>query len=451
VAVGKFGVRPVPADALGDILTTLSRIDAAAHEEVPKDVLLQRASFLGALFVKAEISKDEMRVLVHVAADWPAADNSDPGRVRAVGGATCSAAQVLAYVTKGGVKRKDSDVIELSNFAFALLSDDALTREQARELGGLLYSPANNSLTAVQVKALISHVMRVRHESEDELIGLAMAAAASVNPAFKSATAMAGDVDFLTAHLAEPFDGTSTWDLLTPLIARHLKVRYDICAVLATGASSGPKYGPNLLDVARELGVPIAKSGEELAACIGECEFGVAVDQMYCSHGLDAWVSIRRAIIKRPALATTEKYVDVTPGGRATIFVSSAFHGNYIEKMALVAEALEYPGYIIVSKGVEGSIGLGVGSKRRAMLLVGARDAATGAYARKEIDAPSAEGDAESDAPIKGSASASRTAELSRTWIRNDESSGDLRFDARVKATLNAFDAAMEFLLPRII
>lgn len=39
-------------------------------------------------------------------------------------------------------------------------------------------------------------------------------------------------------------------------------------------------------------------------------EFGWYVDQREVSMELDAWVDLRRNIIKRPFLATSEKFVD---------------------------------------------------------------------------------------------------------------------------------------------
>jgi hypothetical protein len=172
-------------------------------------------------------------------------------------------------------------------------------------------------------------------------------------------------------------------------------------------------------------------------------EFGVAVDQEDSSPALHAWVPLRRAILKRPALATVEKFIDVVPG-LASIFISSAFHPAYVDKMIGMAEARGYEGYIIVSKGVEGSIGLGLG---RGTLHVGARNS-TGLYTRSTVTAPPVAVDEEADveAPEKGFANCGRSVRRIRMWI-DSGSSGDKCFDMRVKATIEAFDGAMTFLL----
>lgn len=485
VAVGKFGVRPIPEEALPAIVDALAALEAweaaaegaldapfeeeaaggagDAAENARMELRLQRASLLGALFVKAEISPAEMRILQICLGGVGVAK----GLVREVDGRRISAGDVLAYVSapmprrvvvdgQGSFDAVDANLHEgglvlLYELALALLSGESLSRERAEYLGRLLYDHRNNTCRAVQVKALIAHVMRIRHESADELIGLAFAASASASverpKGFVSKQPLLRP---LFAHLAEPFDGSFTWDLLTPLIARYLRERHGFNVVLATGVSSGPKFGPNLRDVALELGIPFAKDAAEVTSLASTAEFGVAVDQADISPGLAAWVRIRRAIVKRPALATVEKYVDVVPG-QASLFIGSAFHTSYVDKMASTAEALGYASYIIVSKGVEGSIGVGGDGRRSASFLVGVRSV-EGAYVRTELDAPRVnvrnqdDNDPEATGiPEKGSATARRASTLTQAFVR-DGTSGNACFDARVAATFEALDSAMEII-----
>jgi hypothetical protein len=185
------------------------------------------------------------------------------GRVRRLGHDACSAGEVLAYITMHK-QRGERSIAPLTLHAVHLLGNEPLSVERAQELGALLYSAENNnSITVMQLKALVAHVMRIRHESEDELIGLARAAASTLHPAFHTRASGGPTTTFPpTALMAEPFDGVVTWDLLTPLLARHLATRYGLGVILSTGASSGPKYGPNLRDLARELKIPC------LAPCV---------------------------------------------------------------------------------------------------------------------------------------------------------------------------------------
>eukprot|EP00959_Pyramimonas_sp_CCMP1952_P048244 1006851-Pyramimonas_sp.AAC.1 len=84
------------------------------------------------------------------------------------------------------------------------------------------------------------------------------------------------------------------------------------------------------------------------------------------SAPLSDWQALRKVIMKRPGLATSEKFVD-TAG--CAFLVSSAFHPPYTEKMADIAEGLGIPAAIIVRKGLEGSLAFPVSGKKTAEVL----------------------------------------------------------------------------------
>lgn len=480
VAVGKNGVRPVPENAINSIMEALFCMDiwnrdvdhdlarisdpnssVASNDGkfvTPMALCMQRASLLGSLFVKAEISPSEMQVLQFVV---DRTSDSTVGRVRNLGSLQCSAGDILEYVLPGVVVKLrqhshvHSSCESIANYALRLLNNEYLDRDDAYKLGRLLFSADNNDRASLPLKALIAHVMRIRHESSDEIAGLAAAAASSLNDNFLLPSGLAEFKKRPVAHLAEPFDGTVTWDLITPVLGQHLITKHGFSVVFAAGISSGPKYGPNLRDVAIAMDLPFAHSARELMSLLTSTQGGVVVDQVDCSNGLAAWVDIRRAIVKRPALATVEKFVDAVPGG-SSLFISSAFHESYIEKMIAAAESMRYPCYIIVAKGVEGTLGLGVGSRSKASLHVGVRDS-MGSYVRTEIVVDTAlagESMLPDDLhnyhlPEKGSATASRTADLTRRW-QDCGKSGDRCFDARVNSTLRAFDKAMAFISSKV-
>lgn len=103
-------------------------------------------------------------------------------------------------------------------------------------------------------KALIAHVMRVWHETAEELGRL-------VPATHRVARARAGGSDnarkpgVARMFLPEPFDGTVRWDLLTPLPARHEQEKHARGCPLAVGENARPKPAPNLLRVTRVLGL----------------------------------------------------------------------------------------------------------------------------------------------------------------------------------------------------
>ncbi len=480
IAVGKDGVKPIPPDIVDSItaeLELIAEMDASSigEDDLRLDLFILRASFMGALFVKESLNEAEMRILCLASNDEFA-----EGRVRSAHGMECSSGEVLAYVT-AGINPFEPQSTILRTYAYMLLNGEPLSQDEAEELGKILYLPdglkqrtvedrfawtrqnRKSSLTLEEIeeqvnrlypflgkdisakaeKALIAHVMRIRHETAEEIAGLALAAQSTLSPAFKTAIPVDEGSNGISlapfVHIAEPFDGTVTWDVLTPLITRHLRETFGFNTVMSTGYSAGPKYGPNLLSVAQALGIPFSRNAAELRENCNN-EYGAVVQQSDVSPGLAEWTHPRRVILKRPSIATVEKYVDAVPGG-AAVFVGSAFHGNYIEKMAAAAEALAYPAYVIIGKGMEGTTGLGVGPRRVGLFLLGLRNADR-TYMKEEIRFGPRDAGVEpsSEEPAKGSASASETAVKIQRFVESGGRSGDPVFDARVATTLAGFD-----------
>src|SRR3989338_6896958 len=71
------------------------------------------------------------------------------------------------------------------------------------------------------------------------------------------------------------------------------------------------------------------------------------------SKRMDRWVELRRQIIKRPFLATLERFVNPVS---AQSIIASAFHPPYSEKMAFACEDAGFPGIIIIRNGMEGTL-----------------------------------------------------------------------------------------------
>lgn len=347
--------------------------------------------------------------------------------------------QILAVVD---TELRTSKHSALLSYALRLLKGERLTREEATELGGLLYGVEAEIVGTWPVRVLIAHIMRVRHENAAELSGLAIAASRTLRADWRGEPS--SGIKF--AHVAEPFDGVATADLLTPLVCKRLQEVYGMRAVMAVGKSSGPKYGPNLLQLVRGLGIPLCRDGDEVGGFVGE--FGVAVDQKDCSEGLNGWVEVRRVIVKRPGVATAEKYVDCAPGG-SRLFLGSAFHGGYVELMAEAAEGVGFDGYVIIGKGLEGTIGVGVGEMGRAALLTGWKKR-SGGYGRELVEySIRKDGGGEvlgaEFRPRKGEARVEKMVERIRKFAK-EGNSGDRMFDARVGATMRALDKALAVL-----
>lgn len=374
VAVGKYGTRPLPEELVPTLLTALKTVPDGADAAEPHPDYLRRAAFLGALFVKASVLPHEAPLLAACAAPaWVAGPDRGPG--------TCTAGEVLAFACLGATALPSDEAAALRGsplwaFALALLAGEPLDASAAERLGGFLYSSPSPAVQpyALPLKCLIAHVMRIRHETSAELIGLSRAIAArTVAPVLSGASAATRRV----IQLAEPFDGVRACgsELLTPLLADRLAARHDAAVVLGVGASGGPKYGPNLEAVSAALGVPAVTDSGLLPGTVS------SLSQRDAAPDVAAWTSMRRAILKRPALATLEKFVGVAPQpasdapapGAGVLFVGSAFHQSYVSKMQDVAEAAGYVGYVVIQRGAEGSVGAAISARAPAQVLVGRR------------------------------------------------------------------------------
>lgn len=472
VAVGKYGTRPLPEELVPSLLTALKSVPCSPDAVEPHPDYLRRAAFLGALFVKASVLSHESPLLAACASPaWVAGPDRGPG--------TCTAGELLAFACVGEAALSSDEAAALRasplwSFAVSLLAGEPLDAPSAERLGGLLYSSLSPAVQpyALPLKCLIAHVMRIRHETSAELVGLSRAIAArTVAPVLSGPSAATRRV----IQLAEPFDGVRACgsELLTPLLADRLADRHDAAVVLSVGASGGPKYGPNLEAVSAALGVPAVSDAGLLPGTVS------SLSQRDAVPDVAAWTPLRRAILKRPALATLEKFVGVAPqpvsdapaAGAGVLFVGSAFHQSYVSKMQDVAEAAGYVGYVIVQRGAEGSVGAAISARAPAQVVVGRRckslSPSDGSYSlgatyehRSFTVGLSAAGfddfdiaalSATRDRLAKTATSVDRNANLLRDWEPSlhrraaDVSDEQAVFNARVRTTFVYLDAAVSW------
>ncbi|CAN0127872.1 unnamed protein product [Ascophyllum nodosum] len=444
VAVGVSGSKPIPEDLVDPLIQAIGQLDKASADI---EALERLAAFLGTLFVKHEIMATDERVLRAAAARRPKL--KDVGAVRA----GCSAGQVLALA--GG----DKTSADTQNLAMKLLAKDTLDEEEAYRLGKAMFDVQQPST----VLSLCAQILRVRYETLPEWRGLIKAQQETVRvenydpqviaTAFERGQ-KAGNRARRVVQLAEPFDGMNRGELLTPLLAQHLQSKFNVVAVSQCGRSSGPKYGQNLLEIATSmnaLSTPFVHSNTDMAedvevgaVGIDPPEFGWYVDQAEASLELDAWVDLRRNIIKRPFLATSEKLIN-TCG--ASILIASAFHPSYGEKMMACAEtATDFKGCIIVRKGLEGSLGFGLA--RQTEVLCGVRKA-DGTYEKITYTFGAKDIGWEREGDSIGAKDAKETAGNIKSYSL-EGSSGDPYFDKRVKLTCAGLEVGMEWVMSRL-
>ncbi|KAG5177793.1 hypothetical protein JKP88DRAFT_331208 [Tribonema minus] len=446
VAVGVKGSKPIPDELVPQILAALETLDGASGAEL-EPARQRLASFLGTLFVKHNIAESDAFVLTAVAKRR--LQLAGEGRSR--GG--CSSAQLLSVACGDGAASA-----ELLRLCRALLDGEVLSAGEAEALGRRLY----DSNEPAAARTLAAHVLRVRYETREEFAGLLRAQAATVDregeraqthscPPFPAPPPLRTH-ERRIVQLAEPFDGIDRSPLLTPLIARHLQRRWRALAVTQVGPTSGPKYGPNARDLALALGAdeaPFMRSNAEVAWRVARSgylpEYGMYIDQEAVSPALAEWVTLRRNIIKRPFLATSEKLVDSCG---ASVLIASAFHPSFTDKMFNMAEdATAFPACIIVRRGLEGTLGFGLGKPAEVTCGVRGSDGRFErmdfAFGPKDIGLAT-----EMDKPLSDISSEDFAAKCER-WAASG-SSGDTRFDNHVAVTLAGIDKAMEWVLPKL-
>eukprot|EP00611_Tribonema_gayanum_P022547 TRINITY_DN4542_c0_g1_i3.p1 TRINITY_DN4542_c0_g1~~TRINITY_DN4542_c0_g1_i3.p1 ORF type:complete len:527 (+),score=178.71 TRINITY_DN4542_c0_g1_i3:99-1679(+) len=437
VAVGVKGSKPIPDELVPQILAALETLDGASGAEL-EPARQRLASFLGTLFVKHDIAESDAVVLTAVAQRRPQL----AGEGRSRGG--CSSAQLLSVACGDGAASA-----ELLRLCRALLDGEVLSAGEAEALGRRLY----DSNEPAAARTLAAHVLRVRYETREEFAGLLRAQASTVDrQAFDLANLALVYAQRRIVQLAEPFDGVDRSPLLTPLIARHLQRRWRALAVTQVGPTSGPKYGPNARDLALALGAdeaPFMRSNAEVAWRVARSgdlpEYGMYIDQEAVSPALAEWVTLRRNIIKRPFLATSEKLVDSCG---ASVLIASAFHPSFTDKMFNMAEdATAFPACIIVRRGLEGTLGFGLGKPAEVTCGVRGSDGRFErmdfAFGPKDIGLAT-----EMDKPLSDISAEDFAAKCER-WAASGSSS-DTRFDNHVAVTLAGIDKAMEWVLPTL-
>jgi len=224
------------------------------------------------------------------------------------------------------------------------------------------------------------------------------------------------------------------------LVGRSLQAQgYRV--VHQVGRNSGPKSEMNLWDIVQALGLKAALSNSDVG--LDKPAFGWFFHQSMMSRALDRWVDLRHQIIKRPFLATLERFINPL---KADILVASAFHPPYGEKMMTVAERAGFKGIIIVRNGIEGTIAFPL--LRGVKILMSAKQQ-DGSFRRHELiieNAPVVDTEEMIEKP-----KAIDNARLIENFVKEGASAGQgtgniKHFDLRVKMTCEGLNQALAWL-----
>jgi anthranilate phosphoribosyltransferase len=477
VAIGKHGVKPVPMSIYEGLKQELETVErqlqtfrsqrTASPSIVPVqmpdiELVAQRASFLASLFLKHELLPAEGSLLV----DHVIYKNASMqlGRER-VG---CYASDILQTLCPNLLPESRA-----FSLAMRLLSAENLTAEEAEELAKIvlccnpetLDSPRSDFADVVSFRALTMHAMRVRHETSDELLGMARAANQLTSPAFQTGyRTPTTNPRARYVQLAEPFDGFERPGcfLMTPIIAWHLQQRWGMAHVVgAVSDSPGPKFGPNLKTVAEQLyecsgpGQHALRFAQNLGEIFSpkplDARLFVLVDQARICPPLHDLASLRRSIVKRPGWSTVEKFVGCIPE-QCSLLIASAFHPPYTQRMIEVTMGLKLPGAMIIRKGIEGTLSIPPDSTGAEIACCARR--ADGTYELIEMKVKprlsSDEMRRTSSAQIVKPLTALENARLLANYYQSQSSCGHPFFDAIIHATLECIDHGMSWLMDRV-
>lgn len=320
--------------------------------------------------------------------------------------------------------------IDIKQLCVLLIEKKELSLDQAHLLGKFLLSKAPGD----GLRGLAASILRVRYETADEYAGLLQSIEETIMPNFRQSAQPGNKI----IQIAEPFDGVDQSNMITPLIAHYLQsLNYRIVSLV--GRNSGPKFGNNLLSIAEHLNASFLKSNSNLTA--QNPDFGWYIHQKDLSPALDQWVDIRHQIIKRPFLATLERFVNPLS---ADILIASAFHPPYGEKMLTICERANFPAAIIIRNGIEGTIGFAL--KRPTKILCTKRQS-NGEYQRFEFEF---EAEKFLNRPVVieeklDYPSLEENVRLIREYL-NEGQTHNMHFNLRVKATCEGLKQAIQWI-----
>ena len=189
--------------------------------------------------------------------------------------------------------------------------------------------------------------LRMKRETDDETRGIL--------EAIRQATIrVEADVDHVV-DMADPYDGFNRTLPVSPFLPAVLAA----CGVAAFShgvRSVGPKFGATHSQVLEVAGVEIDGTPEQIAARLADPAVGWGyLDQSRFCPQLHALIELRRLIVKRPAVTTTEVLAGPITGRAATHLVTGFVHKPYPRIYALLARHAGYESAMLV-RGTEGGV-----------------------------------------------------------------------------------------------
>lgn len=310
----------------------------------------------------------------------------------------------------------------LFKMTLRLLDKQNLTTAESVELGDYLFSDSISN----EIKALIAVVLRMRYTELDEYDGLLQSITKTFNPVFLS-----DDSPPKTIQISEPFDGYKRGYILSPIVSHYLK-NQGYSPIINSGNSSGPKFGITPKTILKHLPFNVLSKASDLKGDPGH--FGHMFLQEDLSSALTNWQGIRKKMLKRPFLATLEKYVNPF---KADMLICSSFHDTFHDKGLDIAKRAGFNKCINIIKGLEGGLGLSLKRKTKATMYTKSGDK----FIESEHEfTPEDFGLTSINDQIIKPLNESDNARLIEEFVKNDYNSTNEYFNLRAKYTLEVFN-----------
>ncbi len=189
--------------------------------------------------------------------------------------------------------------------------------------------------------------LRMKRESDDEVRGIL--------EAIREATIRVEAAVDHVLEMADPYDGFNRTLPASPFLPAVLAA----CGVpsFCHGVQSmGPKFGATHHQVLRAAGVAVDLTPKDLASRLEDPAIGWGyIDQSRFCPKLYNLSELRRLIVKRPAITTTEVLAGPVTGRKATHLMTGFVHKPYPRVYALLARHAGYESALLV-RGTEGGI-----------------------------------------------------------------------------------------------
>ncbi|HEY5701364.1 MAG TPA: anthranilate phosphoribosyltransferase [Gammaproteobacteria bacterium] len=189
--------------------------------------------------------------------------------------------------------------------------------------------------------------LRMKRESDDETRGILEA----IRDATIRTEAAVDDV----LEIADPYDGYNRTLPASPFLPAVLAA----CGVptYSHGVRSvGPKFGATHHQVLRAAGLDVDQAPKQVAARLENPAIGWGyIDQSQFCPKLFGLSELRRLIVKRPAITTTEVLAGPIAGRKASHLVTGFVHKPYPRIYALLARHAGYDSVLLV-RGTEGGV-----------------------------------------------------------------------------------------------